>query len=81
MVFDIETANKKAERDGVELSFIPGKEEDTPENQEFKERVRMFQYLITTMKETITKKLSGDSVSTQTLITVEKLPTPVCRTA
>lgn len=46
-MFDIETANKKAERDGVELSFIPGKEEDTPENQEFKERVRMFQYLIT----------------------------------
>ena len=46
-LFDIETANKKAERDGVELSFIPGKEEDTPENQEFKERVRMFQYLIT----------------------------------
>lgn len=36
-LFDIETANKKAERDGVELSFIPGKEEDTPENQEFKD--------------------------------------------
>ena len=46
-LFDIDTANKKAERDGVELPFIPGKEEDTPENEEFKERVRMFQYLIT----------------------------------
>ena len=46
-MFDIDTANKKAERDGVELPFIPGKEEDTPENEEFKERVRMFQYLIT----------------------------------
>lgn len=46
-LFDIETANKKAERDGLELPFVPGKEEDTPENKEFKERVRMFQYLVT----------------------------------
>ena len=46
-LFDIETANKKAERDGVGLPFIPGKEDDTPENKKFKERVRMFQYLVT----------------------------------
>lgn len=46
-LFDIETANMKAERDGLDLPFIPGKEEDTPENRLFKERVRMFQYLVT----------------------------------
>ncbi len=46
-LFDLETANAKAERDGVELPFIPGREEDTEENQLFKERVRMFQYLVT----------------------------------
>ena len=46
-LFDIETANLKAERDGVGLPFIPGKEENTPENRKFKERVRMFQYLLT----------------------------------
>lgn len=46
-LFDIEAANRKAERDEVPLPFVPGKEEDTPENQLFKERVRMFQYLVT----------------------------------
>ena len=46
-LFDLETANTKAERDDVPLPFVPGKEEDTPENQLFKERVRMFQYLVT----------------------------------
>lgn len=44
-LFDVATANAIAERQGVDLSFIPGKEEDTPENIAFKERVRMFQYL------------------------------------
>lgn len=46
-LFDIETANNKAERDKVPLPFVPGREEDTEENKEFKERVRMFQYLVT----------------------------------
>lgn len=46
-LFDIEAANAKAVRDNLGLPFIPGKEEDTPENREFKERVRMFQYLST----------------------------------
>ena len=54
-LFDIEAANRKAERDEVPLPFVPGKEEDTPENQLFKERVRMFQYLGPRMKATITK--------------------------
>lgn len=44
-LFDIETANAIAERQGVDLPFVPGREEDTPENIAFKERVRMFQYL------------------------------------
>ena len=46
-LFDVETANAKALRDGLGLPFVPGREEDTPENREFKERVRMFQYLVT----------------------------------
>lgn len=46
-LFDIETANKKAERDGIGLPFVPGREADTEENRLFKERVRMFQYLST----------------------------------
>lgn len=46
-LFDIETANAKATRDNLGLPFIPGREEDTPENIQFKERVRMFQYLVT----------------------------------
>lgn len=46
-LFDIEAANQKAVRDGVDLPFIPGREDGTPENIEFKERVRMFQYLAT----------------------------------
>lgn len=46
-LFDITAANKKAERDNLDLPFIPGREEDTEENQLFKERVRMFQYLVT----------------------------------
>ena len=44
-LFDVNTANSIAERQKVDLSFIPGREEDTPENIAFKERVRMFQYL------------------------------------
>lgn len=46
-LFDIETANAKALRDNLELPFIPGREENTEENRLFKERVRMFQYLMT----------------------------------
>lgn len=46
-LFGVETANTKATTDGVPLPFIPGKEEDTEENQAFKERVRMLQYMIT----------------------------------
>ena len=46
-LFDIETANAKALRDNLGLPFIPGREEDTEENRLFKERVRMFQYLVT----------------------------------
>lgn len=46
-LFDIETANAKAVRDNLSLPYIPGKEENTPENVQFKERVRMFQYLVT----------------------------------
>lgn len=45
-LFDLESANAKAEMDGVVLPFIPGKEEDTEENNLFKQRVRMFQYLV-----------------------------------
>lgn len=46
-LWDIEAANAKAERDKVPLPFVPGREEDTEENRLFKERVRMFQYLVT----------------------------------
>ena len=46
-LFDIEAANDKAERDKVGLPFVPGREDDTEENTLFKERVRMFQYLVT----------------------------------
>lgn len=46
-LFNIETANLIAERTNIPLPFIPGREEDTEENREFKERVRMFQYLVT----------------------------------
>lgn len=46
-LFDIETANNIAERQGVDLPFIPGREEKTSENITFKERVRMYQYLST----------------------------------
>lgn len=46
-LFDIETANAKASTDKVGLPFIPGREADTEENNLFKERVRMFQYLVT----------------------------------
>lgn len=45
-LFTIEKANLIAEKQKVGLPFIPGREEDTPENKEFKERVRMFQYLV-----------------------------------
>lgn len=46
-LFDIETANTKAASDKVGLPFVPGRENDTEENNKFKERVRMFQYLVT----------------------------------
>ncbi|MDR2692128.1 MAG: RagB/SusD family nutrient uptake outer membrane protein [Dysgonamonadaceae bacterium] len=46
VLFDIETANSKATLDGVELLFVPGREDDTEENRVFKQRVRMFQYLL-----------------------------------
>lgn len=46
-LFDVETANAKAELDKVPLPFVPGKEAETEENNAFKERVRMFQYLST----------------------------------
>ena len=46
-LFDIETANAIADRMKIPLPFIPGLEEDTEKNREFKERVRMFQYLST----------------------------------
>ena len=46
-LFDLAAANAKAELDKVELPFIPGKEADEEENTEFKQRVRMFQYLST----------------------------------
>lgn len=48
VLFSVETANAKATRDDLDLPFVPGKEEDTDENNEFKELVRMFQYLVTT---------------------------------
>ena len=46
-LFDIETADQIAQNDGIGLMYIPGKEEDTEENDLFKRRVRMFQYLVT----------------------------------
>ena len=46
-LFDIETANAIADRMKMPLPFVPGLEEDTEKNREFKERVRMFQYLST----------------------------------
>lgn len=46
-LFDMASADAKATLDKVSLPFIPGKEADTPENEKFKKRVRMFQYLIT----------------------------------
>lgn len=46
-LFDIADADAKAALDKVSLPFIPGKEADTPENELFKKRVRMFQYLVT----------------------------------
>lgn len=45
-LYTIEDANRLAETQQVGLPFIPGKEEDNAENREFKERVRMFQYLV-----------------------------------
>ena len=46
-LFDLEASEAKAAIDKVPLPFIPGKEEDTEENQSFKKRVQMFQYMIT----------------------------------
>ncbi|MDR3187903.1 MAG: RagB/SusD family nutrient uptake outer membrane protein [Prevotellaceae bacterium] len=46
-LFTVEMANLKADRDGIGLPFVPGKEDNTDANNEFKQRVRMFQYLLT----------------------------------
>lgn len=46
-LFDIATANSKAERDGLGLPFVPGKNPENPDDVEFLQRVRMFQYLST----------------------------------
>lgn len=46
-LFDIETADQIAQNDGLGLPYIPGREEDNEENNLFKRRVRMFQYLVT----------------------------------
>ncbi|MDR0977205.1 MAG: RagB/SusD family nutrient uptake outer membrane protein, partial [Prevotellaceae bacterium] len=46
-LFDIATANSIAQRQGVKLPFIPGREADNEANNTFKERVRMFQYIVT----------------------------------
>ena len=45
-LFTVEEANSIAEKQKVGLPFIPGREEDNAENIAFKERVRMFQYLV-----------------------------------
>lgn len=50
-LFSISTANTLATRYGLGLPFVPGKEADTDENNKFKERVRMFQYLSTANEE------------------------------
>lgn len=48
-LFDLETADAKATNDRVGLPYVPGKEEEDPagENELFKRRVRMYQYLAT----------------------------------
>ena len=46
-LFDLEASEAKAAIDKVPLPFIPGKEEDTEENELFKKQVRMLQYMIT----------------------------------
>lgn len=46
-LFSIEAADQIAENDGLGLPYIPGKETETEENDLFKRRVRMFQYLVT----------------------------------
>lgn len=44
-LFTVAEANSIAEKQKVGLPYIPGREEDNAENNAFKERVRMFQYL------------------------------------
>ena len=56
-LFDIATANALAAKHGLELPFVPGKEDDTEENNKFKERVRMFQYLSTANEEDGNKEI------------------------
>lgn len=67
-LFNIETANQIADRMKVPLPFIPGLEEDTEENREFKERVRMFQYLSTATEGDNNKEIIwGQMVSSSNL--------------
>ena len=46
-LYSLEDADAQATIDKLGLPFVPGKEEDTEENNLFKRRVRMFQYLST----------------------------------
>ncbi len=83
-LFDIETANKKAERDGLGLPFVPGREEDTEENRLFKQRVRMFQYLVTANegdnnKELIWAQRFSEDSNNSGQATEERLPNKVTK--
>ncbi len=44
-LYDVEDANMLAANESVDLPIVPGRDEDTPENETFKEKVRMLQYL------------------------------------
>lgn len=46
-LFDIETADRLAELDGIGLPYVPGRDQDNDDNNLFKRRVRMYQYLYT----------------------------------
>ena len=70
---------KKAERDGVGLPFIPGKEDDTPENKKFKERVRMFQYLVTANEGDNNKEIIWGQRIDADVTNGERRRTHVCR--
>ena len=78
-LFDIKTANQIADRQNVPLPFIPGMEDDTEDNQEFKELVRMFQYLSTATegdnnKEIIWGQITKDSKVTDSNPNISRLP-------